>query len=214
MHPARGILFIIENDLTAQMALAALATALDIDYKLFSSAEEFLDYYDPSLAGCALIDVYLKGIGGLQLQERLAAMGSILPVILLGDCLDVPLIERGMKNGAQAFIQKSYQANELIEAIRTCFEINKCDSESISNRENIRCGVDTLNSRECSLMEYVLEGIPNKRIAYVMGISHRTVDRVRASLFKKMNVKSAVELARVVAQCRTSNIRSMNKMLS
>jgi FixJ family two-component response regulator len=201
MDPAQGTIFVVDCDPKAQAAYGALSASMVIRCELFSSAREFLDYYHPGLAGCVLIDMRLDGnAAGLQLQEQLASMGSMLPVILITADADVPSIVRGMKNGAMAIFQKPCPDNELAEAIRAGLKLNACSRESFMSRENVRRCLDALTPRELDIMDLILAGVPNKRISHLMDISPRTVDRVRAGLFRKMQVKSAVELANNVAK--------------
>jgi FixJ family two-component response regulator len=195
-------LFAVDDDPKARKALAALTSSLGIRCELFSSAEEFLDYYNPSLAGCVLADVRLKGINGLELQDHLAALGSVLPVILIGAYADVSLAVRGMQNVAMAIIEKPYQDDELTDAIRTAFDLNASARESLTVQVDVQRCLEALTQRERRLMELVVTGVPNKRIANILGISQRTVDRVRAMVFEKMHVESAVELAQVTAEFR------------
>ena len=95
---------------------------MKIRCETFASAEGFLDRYDPSLTGCALVDFRLGGMDGLQLQDRLQAMGSPLPVVLISAYADVSLAVRAMKSGAVAFIEKPYKNDELADAIRKALE--------------------------------------------------------------------------------------------
>jgi FixJ family two-component response regulator len=96
--------------------------SLKLRCETFASAEGFLDRYDPSLTGCALVDFCLGGMDGLQLQERLQAMGSTLPVVLISAYADVSVAVRALKGGAVAFIEKPYKADELADAIRKALE--------------------------------------------------------------------------------------------
>jgi FixJ family two-component response regulator len=111
-------LFVVDDDSKSRKAAAALASSLKIRCETFASAEGFLDRYDPSLTGCALVDFRLGGMNGLQLQERLQALGSTLPVVLISAYADVSLAIRALKGGAVAFIEKPYKADELADAIR------------------------------------------------------------------------------------------------
>jgi two-component system, LuxR family, response regulator FixJ len=119
MNAAQNILFVIDDDAKSRGAVAALASSMKIECETFASAEKFLERFDPSLTGCALVDYRLGGMDGLQLQERLKALGSLLSVILISAYANVSLIARATKNGAVAFIEKPYQSDELAEAIRS-----------------------------------------------------------------------------------------------
>jgi FixJ family two-component response regulator len=122
MIPSQATLFIVDDDPNACRAVAALASSLKIKCETFTSAEGFLDRYDPSLTGCALVDYRLGGMDGLQLQERLRAMGSSLLVILISAYADVALAVRALKSGAVAFIEKPYKNDELADAVRRAMD--------------------------------------------------------------------------------------------
>lgn len=115
-------LFVIDDDPRSRNAVAALASSLRIKCETFASAEGFLDRYDPSLTGCALVDFCLGGMDGLQLQERLQAMDSTLSVVVISAYADESLAVRALKGGAVAFIEKPYKADELADAIRKAME--------------------------------------------------------------------------------------------
>jgi FixJ family two-component response regulator len=119
---SQGILFVIDDDRKSRMAVAALAVSLKIKCETFVSAEAFLDRYNPSLTGCALVDFRLGGMDGLELQDRLRAMGSALAVVLVSGYADVSLTARAMAGGAVAFIEKPYRNDDLADAVRQALD--------------------------------------------------------------------------------------------
>jgi FixJ family two-component response regulator len=122
MKTSQGILFVIDDDRKSRMAVAALALSLKIKCETFVSAEAFLGRYTPSLTGCALVDFRLGGMDGLELQDRLRAMGSALAVVLVSAYADVPLVARAMAGGAVAFIEKPYRNDDLTDAVRQALD--------------------------------------------------------------------------------------------
>ncbi len=122
MNTSQDTLFVIDDDPKSRKAVAALASSMKIRCETFASAEGFLDRYDPSLTGCALVDFRLGGMDGLQLQERLHAMGSALSVILISAYADTSLAVRALKGGAVAFVEKPYKNDELADAIHKALE--------------------------------------------------------------------------------------------
>ena len=122
MKTSQNTLFVIDDDPKSCKAVAALASSMRITCETFPFAEGFLDRCDPSLTGCALVDFRLGGMDGLQLQQRLQAMGSALSVILISAYGDMSLAVRALKGGAVAFIEKPYKNDELADAIRRALE--------------------------------------------------------------------------------------------
>jgi len=122
MKTSQDTLFVVDDDPKARKAMAALASSLKIRCETFASAEEFLDRYDPSLRGCALVDFRLGGMDGLKLQDRLRALDSVLGVVLISAYADAPLVACAMRGGAVAFIEKPYQNDDLADAIRTAMD--------------------------------------------------------------------------------------------
>ena len=117
MKTSLGTLFVIDDDPKSRKAVAALASSLKITCETFASAEEFLDRYDSSLIGCALIDFRLRGMDGLRLQELLRAMDSLLSVVVVSAYANVSMAVRAMKNGALAVIEKPYRSDDLVDTV-------------------------------------------------------------------------------------------------
>jgi two-component system, LuxR family, response regulator FixJ len=122
MKASQSTLFVVDDDPKSCKAVAALAASMKIPCKAFTSAEEFLERYEPSLTGCALVDFRLGGMDGLQLQDRLRALSSLLCVVLISAYADVPLAVRAMQSGAVAVIEKPYASNDLADAVRKALD--------------------------------------------------------------------------------------------
>jgi two-component system, LuxR family, response regulator FixJ len=118
MMTSQGTLFVVDDDRKSRKAVAALALSLKIKCETFVSAEAFLERYDPSLTGCALLDFRLGGMDGLELQNRLRALGSALCVVMVSAYAEALLAVRAMENGAVAFIEKPYKNDDLADAVR------------------------------------------------------------------------------------------------
>lgn len=204
MDDSGATLFVVDDDPGARKGAAALASSMGVACDTFASAEEFLEGLDHARAGCVLIDLRLEGMSGLDLQERLAAAGSSLPVILISAYADVSVTVRAMQNGALTVLTKPYRADELADAIRAALELDHETRQESTWQAETQRRLDTLSDREHRLMESVIAGKPNKSIARDLGVSQRTVDRLRAAVFEKMGTESAVQVARAVARLRTS----------
>ena len=141
MEGAGYRLIVIHDDPGARYLIDALTLSLGIQCEAFSSAEEFLACFRPSLAGCLLTDLHLKNMSGLELQDVLTLRGSILPIVFVGDSVDVATAVRAMKNGAVTVLERPYQTAELIEAIRGGLQINRKAREH--RRQACRCPAST-----------------------------------------------------------------------
>ena len=171
---------------------------MKIKYETFASAEEFLKRYESSLSGCALLDYRLGGMDGLQLQGKLQAMNSMLSVVLISAYADVALAVRAMENGALTLIEKPYQQDEMSDAIHKAMkrseEVHRMREGSADKRQHL----ESLTAQERQMVDLVLAGVPQKRAARLLKISLRTVNRLRAAVYRTMGVGSAVELTRIV----------------
>jgi FixJ family two-component response regulator len=199
VDPLKGTLFVVDDDPKARKAVAILARSLRIQCETFTSGEAFLDYYQPSLEGCLLIDLRLEGMSGLQLQERLMALGSLLPVILISAYATVPLTVQGIRNGALTLLEKPYLDDELTDAILDALARNIVLRESHTSQQDTKRQLETFAPLDQEIVKLVIDGMPNKRIAKILKVSQRTIERRRAMVLEKMGVESAIELAQKIA---------------
>jgi FixJ family two-component response regulator len=197
-------LFVIDDDARSRKAMAALASSLKIPCETFASAEAFLDRYDPSLTGCVLIDFRLGDMDGLQLQERLLALSSTLSVVIVSANADVPMAVRALENGAVAIIEKPYKNDELADAIRKAIDRSVTVRQSLSESADERCRFASLTPRELQVLNLLLAGTPQKRMVPLLKVSRRTVNRLLGSVYSKMGVNSAAELAGMMARLEQS----------
>jgi FixJ family two-component response regulator len=134
MNTSQVTLVVIDDDPESRKSVAALASSLRIKCETFASAQTFLDRYDPSLSGCALVDLQLGGMEILELQDRLKTLGSALSVVLISAHADMSLVVRALRRGALAFLEKPYKDNELADAIRTAIEHSACVRPSLAKQ--------------------------------------------------------------------------------
>ena len=180
--------------------MAALAFSIKIPCETFASAEVFLDRYDPSLTGCVLVDFRLGGMNGLQLQERLLALSSALSVVIVSANADVPMAVHALKNGAVAIIEKPYKNDELADAIRKAIDRSVTVRQSLSESADERRRFASLTSQELKVLDLLTAGTPQKRMVRLLKVSRRTVNRLIGSVYSKMGLSSAGELAGMMAR--------------
>jgi two-component system, LuxR family, response regulator FixJ len=198
MKAIQSTVYVIDDDPGVLASSVTLASSLELTCKAFASAEEFLDRFDYSRPGCLVAGMRLAGMSGLELQERLAAAGIPLPVILLSDDGDVSATVRAMRNGAFTVLQRPYRTDDLTLAIRAAIEVDRGQRADRQKRSQLKYRLDTLGPRQRQVLEMVTAGQPNKVIARRLGVSPRTVDRARAQAFATLGVQTAVEAARLI----------------
>jgi two-component system response regulator DctR len=154
------------------------------------------------MRGCIVLDVRMDGMSGVELFDRLRALGSRLPVIFLTGHGDVPLAVAALKNGAFDFVEKPFNDNELVDRIAAAVRHDEAQRARLETEASVAAGLAALTPREREVMERVLAGDYNKTIADALGIAIRTVEVHRSRIFEKMGVRSAVELAQRLAAKR------------
>lgn len=190
--------FLIDDDQAVLTSLSALLSSAGLLTQSFLSAEEFLKHLPDEPRGCVVTDLKLTGMSGLHLQEQLLQMRSHLPVIVVTGRADVGLAVKVMEYGAVTLIQKPYDHNELIQAVKKALERNAHRHTQSEFIEDVQKRLSSLTDDEQQVLQMVVDGRPNKAIATTLNISMRTVDRRRSSVFEKMNVQTAPELARLL----------------
>jgi two-component system response regulator DctR len=141
----------------------------------------------------------MDGMSGPELFDLLGERGSKLPVIFLTGHGDVPMAVSALKKGAFDFVEKPCNDNELVNRVIEALKLDENQRAAASGADSVNALISRLTTREQQVMELVLAGKLNKVIADELQISMRTVEVHRANLFEKMGVRTAVELAQLLA---------------
>lgn len=189
---------VIDDDSDVRESLAFLLGTAGFAVRSHESANAFLAALPEVGEGCIVTDVRMPGIDGIELQRRLAASGNRLPVIVMTGHGDIALAVEAMKAGALDFIEKPFDDDVMIAAIRAALSRRAGDRERDAQSEAIRQRLKLLSERERQVMEGLVAGKPNKIIAYDLGISARTVEIYRANVMTKMQADSLSALVRMV----------------
>ncbi len=190
--------FIVDDDPAARGSVAALAGSHGLAAEAFASAEEFLAAYRPGRRGCLIADVRMAGMSGLDLQQRLAAQGDPLPVIVITGFADIPMAVRAMRNGAITFLEKPCPTQELWQSVQAALDAESRCEQQRRDLGAIVARRATLTPGEVEILHRLLAGKANKTVAAELGLGLRTVEARRAALMKKMQVDSLAELVRAV----------------
>jgi len=197
-----GAVYIVDDDEAIRDSLGYLFQSRGVAAEAFESAEAFLDRWRPGLNGCLLLDIRMEPTTGLELFDRLRDAGERLPVIFLTGHADVPMAVAAMKKGAHDFVEKPFNDNDLVDRVIAALAWSERQRVQAGAAASVAARLDTLTRREREVMERVLAGTLNKVIADELGITMRTVEVHRSRVFEKMEVKTAVELARVLTVAR------------
>ena len=166
------IVYVVDDDAGARHAIVWMLESAGRQVEAFDSAEEFLATYRCERIGCLVLDLRLRGMTGLALQDELAQRGITLPVIMMTGYAEVSAAVEAVQRGALDFIEKPVDEARLLERVETAFRL---DAER-RRRERLRraCAarLERLTRREREIMAMVVAGKANKVVAYELGISH------------------------------------------
>lgn len=191
----KPVVFIVDDDEAIRSGIADLVEAMGLCVRAFGSAEEFLNEYDPSLAGCLILDLQMPGMTGLELQKLLAESCISLPVIIITGHGYVAASVQSMKLGAVDFIEKPFRQAVLRDAITRALDQDRRSREKQKQLSTYAQRRAALTDREREVMDMIISGLTDKQIAVKLDVSHRAIAFHRAHILAKMHVTSAVELA-------------------
>ena len=194
---SNDIVHVIDDDTDVRQSLAFLLSTAGFAVRVHESASAFLQILSEVQEGCIVTDVRMPGVDGIELQRRLADAGVKLPVIVMTGHGDIALAVEAMKAGAIDFIEKPFDDDVLIAAIKTALARRAGDRERHARAAEVRDRMKLLSERERQVMEGLIAGKPNKIIAYELGISARTIEIYRANVMTKMQADSLSALVRM-----------------
>ena len=186
--------YIVDDNEAVRDAIRWLVEQVGLPARVFISAKEFLDAYQPDMTGCLVLDMRMPGMSGLELQERLTEIGASLPIIIVTGHGDVPVTVRAMKAGAFEFLQKPFSDQALLDSIAAAMRKH---AEVVSARRRTgetREALSALTVREREVLRLLKEGKSSKHIAADLGISIRTVEGHRANIMSKLKVRTLPQL--------------------
>ena len=193
-----AVVHLVDDDEDVRRALAFLLATAGLEVRVYESAAALLENFDTAQSGCVVSDVRMPGMDGIQLLRHLRKKGVTLPVIIMTGHADVALAVGAMKAGAVDFIEKPFSDDVLLAAIAAALKQQGNPGQSVSEAVmQVRSRLGTRSEREKQVLEGLLAGLPNKTIAYDLGISPRTVEVHRASVMKKLNATSLSQLVRM-----------------
>ncbi len=191
------VVHVIDDDEAMRKSLAFMLRAAKLEVQTYATATDFLEHLPQAKSGCIVTDVRMPGISGIDLLKRLRELKVAMPVIVITGHGDVPLAVQAMKEGAIDFLEKPFEEEAMLAAIRSAFAAHAVDADRQRAVTDIRERLASLSTREREVLEGLVAGQANKVIAYNLGISPRTVEIYRANVMTKMQASSLSELVRM-----------------
>lgn len=194
--------FIVDDDPAMRESLEFLIDSVGLKPRTFASGAAFLDRVQPDWAGCAIVDVRMPGVSGLELQERLNERNIKLPIIVVTGHADVPMAVRAMKSGALDFVQKPFNDQVMLDLVNRALEMDYQKRREMAQFEELQIFYDRLTPREREVMEHVVAGYSNKQVAAALGLSEKTIEVHRSRVMAKMECDSVAELVQMAMELR------------
>jgi FixJ family two-component response regulator len=200
MSHAAPIVFVVDDDISVRESLEALIRNAGWQVETFESAQQFLSRPRILVPSCLILDVALPGLGGLDLQKRVAVDRTDLPIIFITGYGDVPTTVQAMKGGAVEFLTKPFDDSSLLSAIGQALERSRTALEHEAEMRTLQERYASLSRRERGVMSLVVRGLLNKQVGFELGISEITVKAHRGKVMRKMKARSLADLVTMAAK--------------
>jgi FixJ family two-component response regulator len=190
-----GRIHVVDDDQSFRTAIERRLKLAGYQVATYPSAQQLLDRLpDENEPGCILLDVQIPGLSGPDLQGRLKELGSSLPIVFLTGYADTPTTVRTIKAGAEDFLTKPVESEQLLDAIERAIARHATMRDERHRLEEMRALVAALTPRERQVFGLVVRGKLNKQISYELGATERTIKAHRHQVMEKMKVQSLAEL--------------------
>ena len=191
------IVYVVDDDEAIRRSLSFLLKTSGFAVQLFEGGLPFLKEAGHLAPGCVLLDVRMPDMDGLEVQRALRGRGVMLPVIIMTGHGDVDMAVQAMKAGASDFIEKPFEKAALLACIAAAQRQSVAERGLSARAMEAQARLNVLTDRERDVLNGLVDGLPNKTIAYDLGISPRTVEIHRANLMQKLEVRSLAEALRI-----------------
>jgi two-component system response regulator TtrR len=191
-------IFVVDDDEAMRDSMSWVLEGEGYQVACFDSGESFLRARHDDMRGCLVLDVRMPEMSGLELHEKLDALGSHLPIIFVTGHGDVPMAVAALQRGACDFIEKPFHNEDLLSRIQRALELDTQIAARRQRNDAISHRLEQLTQREREVMQLVVAGKLNKQIADQLDISMKTVEAHRARVMEKMGVRTLAELVKSV----------------
>jgi FixJ family two-component response regulator len=195
-----SLVFVVDDDRSMRVAVERLLRSSGLEVESFSSARTFLEREPAEVACCLVLDVRMPELTGLDLQQALRRSDADIPIVFITGHGDVPTSVRAMKSGAEDFLQKPFNDQELLDAVHRALERDRHARASRAELAELGERLDSLTPREREVLELVVKGLMNKQIAFELGAAEKTIKVHRGRVMRKMRADSLADLVRMAGK--------------
>jgi FixJ family two-component response regulator len=206
MDKKNSIVFLIDDDKELRESMTLLFKSAGYVVETFPDIEQFLLHENYNGPGCILLDVYLKGNTGLELQEEIESRFELLPIIFMTGHGNIPMSVQAIKKGAINFLSKPVDEKQLFKAVDEAIERSNLKVIKQKELDKLKSLVNSLTAREYEIFQYVITGLLNKQIAYELEIAEHTVKNHRLKITEKLGVKSVAEMVYIAEKLNIKGI--------
>ena len=202
MNPQGANVLIVDDNPGFRSSLERFLRSVGFSVQAFPTAADFLEAGSPAAPACALVDLRMPGMNGLELQEELTRRGRTLPLVFLTAFGAVAASVQAMMRGAVDFLEKPFEEERLLDAIDRALEKDVRAQRQNSDRQHALERLARITTREREVCDCLMAGLLNKQIAAQLGVAESTVKVHRSRMMQKLGVSSLVDLTRLVDRAR------------
>lgn len=191
------LVYVVDDDPSVRRSVSFMLKTTGHVVETYESGDALLKAAGHLNDGCVLLDIRMPGMDGLEVQDMLRKRGVSLPIVIMTGHGDISLAVRAMKAGAVDFIEKPFDSDVLLSALEEAFRRLSSKAATGERKKDAEVRLESLTPREREVLDGLAQGLPNKTIAYDLGISPRTVEIHRANLMTKLSVRSLSEALRI-----------------
>jgi len=199
--------FLVDDDEAVRQSLTLLITTYGMPVESCSSAEEFLERWQPDAVGCLVLDIRMAGMSGLALQALLQERHIGIPIVFITGHGDINACRHAFQGGAVDFLTKPVDERALMESIQKGIGQDIRQRRAASEVVHLRERFAQLSERERQVLDLILDGLPNKLIAREIDLSTRTVESHRSRIYQKLGANSLAQLVRSVMKLEETTAR-------
>jgi|KBSMisStandDraft_5_1062788.scaffolds.fasta_scaffold917926_1 FixJ family two-component response regulator len=197
MSRPEPIVYVVEDDDIGRSLISTLADSIGLACESFPTASEFLEHFDTTQCGCLILDNFMPGMSGLQLQTELNRRGAIIPLIFVTTNSHIPDAVAAMRQGAFNYLSKPFNTVELLTNLRRAIAYDQQNRLALAHWDDIRDRIASLSEDEREVLGLLARGCANTVMAEEMHLSELTVEAHRSRVMRKMGADSLAQLVRM-----------------